>query len=180
MFKPIYTKLVMIRPIEIKQLFKQPKLIIISLFILISCAPSHKGSSTMGKIDKTSFISPKILFLKYQFIKNDENQIEAKLINTTKVDGQIKTNRRPIRWKNGDIRCVQVNYQGDTLSLTYIKNPFVKTFEFIGETMELEKKTVELDSTKVSIRVQLKPNTHRILIEQKQNQLNKTLISSYL
>ena len=58
-----------------------------------------------------------------------------------------------------------------------IPNPFVKRVESIDDSGRLYMKLIEVDSTQISIRMQLNPLTKFIILEQ-MNKPNKRLIKT--
>ena len=112
--------------------------------------------------------NPKLIFLNYKILNDDSGEKKISLINKIKTDGKLKA--QPVNNSEndvpGDLLCLQLDKNSRLLARQVIKNPLVKTFEYIGDTNTFEKKTVTLDSCEFSIRMQLHPNTKSISIEE--------------
>jgi hypothetical protein len=112
--------------------------------------------------------NPKLIFLNYKILKDDSDEKKISLINKIKTDGKLKT--QPVNNSEngvpGDLLCLQLDKNSRLLARQVIKNPLIKTFEYIGNANTFEKKTVTLDSCELSIRMQLHPDTKSISIEE--------------
>jgi len=111
----------------------------------------ENGKDNIPNIEKSS----QILFVNYKALKND-GAIRFELINFKKVDGKLK-NTHP-DFKTYDKETL-IGYQLDSsknpVDSFIVTNPFRKSIEYVSSSGELNKKHIELDSTTVSIRVQL-------------------------
>ena len=130
----------------------------------LSCALRQTNTSQ----PITTASPPKLIFLNYKIATDDSGKKKVRLINKIKTDGKLKTQpiNNPENERAGDLVCLQLDKNSRPLTKQVIKNPLVKTFEYLGNTNTFEKKTVILDSCEFSIRLQLHPNTKSISIDE--------------
>ena len=64
----------------------------------------------------------------------------------------------------GDLILKELDSKLKTINKILIKNPLLKTIEYVDDTKQLQTKTIHLNKTQFSIRLQLKNNTKYITI----------------
>ncbi|MGB5419082.1 hypothetical protein [Algibacter sp.] len=124
-------------------------------------------------------LNPKLIFINYSIKNNyNDNKIKSvRWINTIVTKGTLKKNINKHLEKGvlGDLNCRQLDKKDNVLQSVIIKNPLIKTFEYVDETNEFQLKTVELDSAEFSLKLKLKPNTVYITISEISNVENKDI-----
>ena len=134
---------------------------IILLLLISSCTINKTTTETVP--DPTT---PKIIFLNIELSKDAEQVVKANLVDKIVVDGKLKTHSiEDVKDAVGDIKCTQVDHQSMPIESIYLNNPFSKTIEYVEEDGSFSKKQIELDSAKISIRMQIKPRCRFIIIE---------------
>ncbi|MDO5978040.1 hypothetical protein [Flavivirga spongiicola] len=158
-----------------KQKLNSPKTTIAFLFfiMLLGCASKQGLSTNTDKIEKT----PKIIFLNYTIKKTSDGKKTIRYINKKVTEGKLKNHTKNSKEEpvTGDLMCYQLDKKSNILHSTIIKNPFTKTFEFVDESKSFQMKKIDLDSSRFSLRLQLKPNTKYISIHNISNSKNKTI-----
>lgn len=136
------------------------KYIIVILFVLMSSCKSNQ-------IDKDKEKLPMIIFLNYNISKDSEGDIKVRFINKIVTEGKLKKDfSQKESFDKGDIICVQINRRFEPIQSVIIPNPFVKKVESIDDSGQLFMKLIELDSSNISVRMQLNPITKFIILEQ--------------
>ncbi|MCF7561175.1 hypothetical protein L3X39_11050 [Sabulilitoribacter multivorans] len=155
---------------------------ILILILVISCVSQQKVVTEKPEVEAT----PKLIFINY-LIKNNLNDDKTKsvrCINTIITDGALKKNNNKYleEGNSGDLNCRQLDKNSNVLQSVIIKNPLVKTFEYVDESNEFRLKTVELDSVEFSLKLKLEPNAAYITISEFSNVENneKQLIKTPL
>lgn len=126
--------------------------------------------------------NPKIIFLNYSIKKNSDINRSIRFINKTIADGKLKNTQSNQAGVSGDLICFQLDKKSNILESILVKNPLCKSMEFLDETKSFQRQQIHLDSSRFSIRLQLKPNTKYISIsdfstfENQKNPLVKTEI----
>ncbi|WP_199112700.1 hypothetical protein [Snuella sedimenti] len=112
--------------------------------------------------------SPKLIFLNYAIKKNSDDTKTVRFVNKIVTEGKLKSygNKYIKTGHPGDLKCVQLDKTGKALHEHIIKNPLIKSFEYLNDSRSFEKKTVNLDSTSFSLRLQLNPLTKSIMISE--------------
>ncbi|WP_406684814.1 hypothetical protein N1F78_03585 [Seonamhaeicola sp. MEBiC1930] len=136
-------------------------ILLVVLMALLSCK-TNKNITSKESITG----NPKILFLNYFISKTENNQKQIVLINKIKAEGKLKQNPFLKEGSQGDLSCNLLNEKGKILESFAIKNPLLKTIEYVDETKHLKVKQLDLDSTQFSFRLQLKPNVTSISISE--------------
>lgn len=157
------------------------KLLPVFLYTLacISCGVNREASAS----EKTYEVkqTPKIVFLNYSIKKNENGKKTVTFLNSKKVKGSLKNQKRILDKTGnlGDLVCTQLDATSATLSEQLIKNPLVKTLEYVDETKNFKVVQMELDSSEFTVRLQLYPETKYIAINinSKQNPLILTNVS---
>jgi len=110
--------------------------------------------------------TPKIIFLNYNITTDSDNYIKAELINKIIAEGKLKnTDFKGAEKDDEDIICLQMDENSRIVDHFHINNPLVKDIEYVDSDGNLAKKKVELESTELSIRMQLNPHTKSILLQ---------------
>lgn len=144
---------------------------ILITFVFHSCA-QHKNKTNKSEMETKSH---KTIFVNFELSKNKDNSIELKLIDKIVVDGKIKKNNLAIsNPKVGDFKCVELDERKNPIQHFYLSNPLNKRVEYVDDDGQLSSKNVELETTTLSIRMQLHQQTYSIAIERINDQTNKT------
>ena len=108
---------------------------------------------------------PKIAFITYKISKGQEgNSIE--LIEVIMAKGKLKVQENSQIKTVGDYQLIQLDKNGNQIDLTTVKNPLNQTIEYVNDNGEFAKKDLTFQSKETSIRVQIKPNTSSIIIQE--------------
>lgn len=87
------------------------------------------------------------------------------LVSKIITEGQLKEDFESLENpKKGDFVLLQLDPKGQAHDTIYIANPLIKNIEYVGEEGQLGKKTVNLKSAQLSLRVQLEPPAKEIYI----------------
>ena len=168
-------RLIILKPITTYKI----NLLVLICFILFSGCKSSKNIFVNQSEIKSS---SKIIFLNYSIEKGLNQNRTIQFINKKVVDGKLKKNTSQQSIENGiqgDLICVQLNKKFQVLHQILIKNPLVRSVEYIDESNNLQTKIIKPDKTQFSIRLQLKSNTKYITISNfaKNKPLIKTQIN---
>jgi len=147
---------------KIRQTSVKSSFIFIACILLAGCA-SKKNIQNPDENNLTTK-GPKIIFLNYILKKHTNNSLKAILHSKTIVDGTLKKTT-DFNLKMGDLAFIQLDKESTKVKDLYLSNPLIKDIEYVTQTGELDKKRIELDSTQVSIRMQLDPLTKFISLE---------------
>jgi hypothetical protein len=130
--------------------------------VFLGCKNSKQSFENQTEIEST----PKILFLNYAIEKTLDNKRKIEFINKKIVDGKLKNiTFEPIgNAVDGDLIFSELDSKLKTINKILIKNPLVQTIEYVGDAQQFQTKTIDLDKTQFSIRLQLKNATKYITI----------------
>ena len=131
-------------------------------WLCMSCGSNKNFNHSKNEIQST----PKILFLNYSIENNSNGKKTIQFINKKITDGKLKANSfEPIEnGVFGDLAFTEFDKKSKILNEILIKNPLIKTFEFLGDSKQFQNKTITSDKMQFSIRLQLKSNTKYITI----------------
>ena len=139
-------------------------MIIRFLCIILSFCSCDTSKEVISQANKP-IDTDKIIFLNYIISKNSDELIEVKFIDKIIVEGKLKapspTNFDP---EKGALRLIQMDSKHQPLDSISIENPLSKTVEFINESGQFEKRTIDLESAEFSVRMQLNSKTTFIVI----------------
>ena len=140
--------------------------------MLLGCASKQSLSTNTDKIE----ITPKIIFLNYTIKKTSNGYRAIGFINKIVTEGKLKGHNKNSKEEpvTGDLMCYQLDKKSNILQSIIIKNPFIKTFEYVDESKSFQMKKIDLDSSRFSLRLQLRPNTKYISIRSIDDSKNKT------
>lgn len=159
----------------IQKILKQ--IAVFMLMLLFSCGNTKQIKASKAEIKQ----APKIIFLTYNISKNENGTKIIECISQKTVAGKIKTKASEAinNGKPGDLICMQIDNKSNTLSSILIKDPLNKIVEFSNESMEFQTKTINIDETRFTVRMQLNHNATNITISTFANNklLNKTKIN---
>ncbi|MBU2928777.1 hypothetical protein [Winogradskyella psychrotolerans] len=134
---------------------------LVFIFCLFSCV-GKKPIIT----EEQQITPPQLLFLNYKIEKVADTKTVS-LINQITTDGKLKAT---ILDKNnpttGDLECIILDKDFNSLEKYSIKNPLKKTIEFINDSGEFEKKILDLDNAQFSLKLQLPPHSAFVLINE--------------
>jgi len=153
------------------------KPIYVLLFLFVASCTSLKNNTVNDSIEEaTTPIASKIIFLNYKISKNSDTDVELSLINKITTDGNIKKKRQTkTNNSTGDLICIQQDINSKAIDSFYIENPLIKNIEYSDTSGKLSRKKIELDSTTISIRMDLKPQTEFITLKLLNNTNNSLL-----
>ena len=140
--------------------------------MLLGCASKQSLSTNADKIE----ITPKLIFLNYTIKKTSDGNRTIRFINKIVTEGKLKNhnNKSVETGVSGDLQLFQLDKKSNILQSIIIKNPFTKTFEYADESKSFQMKKIDLDSSRFSLRLQLRPNTKHISIHGISDSKNKT------
>lgn len=132
--------------------------------LLLSCASKQSVTVNANKIE----VIPKIIFLNYSIKKTSNGNRHVHFINKIVAEGKLKNHNknREEELVAGDLKCHQLDKNSKVLQNTVIKNPLVQTIEYLDDSKSFQTKTIAVDSTNFSIRLQLEANTKYISISE--------------
>ncbi|GAL88216.1 hypothetical protein [Jejuia pallidilutea] len=132
--------------------------------VCISCIANQEISASEKKSEIR--YKPKIVFLNYSVKKNENNTKIVTFLNSKKVDGTLKDQKKILdkKGKLGDLVCTQLDASSSIVSQQLVKNPLKKTIEYVDETKNFKVVQMELDSSEFTVRLQLYPETKYIAI----------------
>ncbi|MCL7765169.1 hypothetical protein MPF19_17230 [Polaribacter sp. Z014] len=147
------------------------------LFLLIvSCTSLKKSTTNSSTEETTTKVASKIIFLNYKISKDSNTNTNFTLINKIITDGHLKKRRKTATSRNPrDLICLQQDINSKIIDSIYIKNPLLKNVEFADPSGELGRKTIELNSTTISVRMDLNPQTKFITLKLTNNTNNSLL-----
>ena len=146
----------------------------IATLLLFSCSSAKQ--SLPNEEDAPS--KPQLIFLNY-ILTQDENGLNLELYNHMVTDGKLKKETEDFSTNDGDLFFAQLNNKGAILKSTALKNPLIKTIEYVDESGRMNKKIMDLNEAKFSLRLQLHPEATHIKV-QSIGTPNLTLLNSVL
>ena len=154
-------------------------MIIRNLFIILLFCCCGTSKEIINQADKP--IDPaKIIFLNYTISQKSNELVVIKFIDKIIVEGKLKaTSSIDFNPEEGAIKLIQMDSNHQPLDSISIENPLSKTVEFVDESGQFEKKTINLESAEFSVRMQLDSKTTFITIYGHDNP-NKPLIQHKL
>ena len=158
---------------------KNSFIVSISLFLVCACSVKlRKSVSSKNSIDDRRVVvksdsnmvaasNSQIIFLNYKVTKNINGEIEIDLINKIVKSGKLKNEiRENDNYVSGDLKFIELDGNSMPINSFHIPNPLRKRVEYVNKSRELESKLLELDSTVISVRIQLNPNSKFITIDE--------------
>ncbi|MDG1728752.1 MAG: hypothetical protein P8K68_03265 [Algibacter sp.] len=142
--------------------YKTVLLLIVCLSFFSGCKNSKSVFENQSEIVGT----PKVLFLNYNIEKTLNGKRTIQFINKKIVDGKLKQ----IKFESiengviGDLIFTELDKKSKMLNQILIKNPLVKSIEYVDDSKNFKTETIKTDKTQFSIRLQLKSNTKYITI----------------
>ncbi len=143
---------------------KTAKLIVQMFFLLgmlplLSCTSQAQPVSSKEKVESNL----QLAFFNYTISKDLNGNLETQFINKTITKGRLKdTSNNKVLTKLGDIMCIQYDKNNRVLERIYISNPLKPIVEYVNDDGDLEKRQLDLDSAKFSIKMQLNEQTQGI------------------
>ncbi len=140
--------------------------------MLLNCA-SKQHATDMTKLIETP---PRIVFLKYAIKKTPKGQKKIRFIDKKMAGGRLKNHHKNSKenFKQGDLICYQLDKKSSILDSSIIKNPLLKSIEYLDDSKSFQTDTVDLDSARFSLRLQLNTDTRYISIHMFNVSKNKT------
>ena len=158
--------------------YKINLLVLICLSLFSGCKNSKPVYTNQSEIES----SPKIIFLNYSIEKalNEKRIIE--FISKKVVDGKLKKNTSQQSIENGvegDLICAQLDEKSKMLNQILIKNPLIKSIEYLDASKNFKTEAIKSDKVQFSIRLQLRSDAKYLIISNfaENNPLIKTQIN---
>ena len=153
---------------------------VIILIVSFACKPMQQV------VDKNPPVAvpdeePKVIFLNFLLNGNTKYEVtKATLVNQILSPGQLKRVRRqPDQVASpGDILSVFADAEGDAIKEVVYRNPLQKDIEFADENGRLASKKEKLAEVQFSVRAQLPPGSHFVLIKKLTPGKSKLLLKS--
>ncbi len=143
---------------------------IIALLFIFSCATNKQVIAVEAEVA----IPPKIIFLNYVLVKNAQDEKSITLINQIKTEGKLKGKPENIVNTNpGDLEYILLDKDFNAIEKYALKNPLIKTVEFVNDFGNFEKRTLDLDRVEFTIRLQLHPEAKHMKIIELTNAIPK-------
>lgn len=132
----------------------------------VSCAsytPEPLSNATTSKLKQKAH---KIVFLNYAISTTQQGITHLQLLNTKTTTGRLKQTktRAHSRPTSKDFMCLQLDAKSTVLDKHHIKNPLQQTIEYLDANNNFKIKTVTLNSSLFTVRLQLHPATTHIAI----------------
>ncbi len=136
----------------------------LAALLIISCASKQITSTNTKNVEA----EPKLIFLNYSILKDENNKKHIQFINKIITDGKLKSNdSKYLKVGNkGDLKCLQLNKDSIELTSVILKNPLIKHLEFVNDSLIFENKKIELNKTPFSLRLQLHSQTNLIAVKE--------------
>ncbi len=152
--------------------------LLFAVALVIGCASKQNIVTNEAIITK----EPQLLFLNYSISKQSNGKKHIRFINKIVTDGKLKhkANRNFQNGTIGDLECVELDENLNRIQSLHIKDPLVMIVEYVNDSNALEKKTIKLDSSQFSIKLQMHTNTKFILINEITETENEKLIITKL
>ena len=130
----------------------------------MSCA----SKKDVAKSENIVEINPKLIFLNYTLTEEVNGAKTIDFISETVTDGKARnrSNKYIKIGRIGDLKCSQLDNKSEILKSIFIKNPLNKSNEFVNDSLQLESKASKLKKVSFSLRLQLHPNTKKIVISE--------------
>jgi len=130
----------------------------------MSCASKKDAAKSEYIVE----INPKLIFLNYTITEEVNGTKTVDFISKTVTDGKARnsSNKYIKTGRIGDLKCSQFDNKSEILQSVFIKNPLNKTIEFVNDSFQLESKALKLKKVSFSLRLQLHPNTKKIVISE--------------
>ncbi|MFD1162698.1 hypothetical protein [Hwangdonia seohaensis] len=127
-----------------------------------SCAPK-KEVIQQSAVEESN---PKLIFLNYTISEDSKGKKNIKFLNKIITDGKLKVSTPLIEGVSGDLVCHQLDKNSNVLQSITIKNPLIKTFEYIGDSKQFQRKQVVLKEVEFSLKLKLDPSTKYVSISE--------------
>ena len=152
-------------------------LFLLSGLFFMSLFQSCVTRQVTTKQGNTISIKPRLLFLTYSIYKSSNGNFRANLINKIIVEGTLKrVNNEHNTRSPSTIQCIQTNKNSMPIQTINMNNPLIKIVEYSDETGQLNKKQIELDSTQISIRMQLHSQSKFVILKHHRSTDGSTVI----
>lgn len=151
-----------------------------AVILLYSCIAYNSDLDKSKETTAAPPEKPSIVFINYTIFKNQNNLLNAKVVNKIITKGIVKNkNNKASNYNNGDLKCVQLSKKNDTLATQIIPNPINKQIEYVNASGALNTKTIALDSAQFSVRMQLHKDSKYIILK-KINTSNTTPLNKLM
>jgi len=143
---------------------KTVSLVILSLLIFFNLSCGTKKN--LSQEDVSLQTQPKLIFLNYTISKNEDGHKQITFLNKIITDGKLKNNNYSKSGFIGDLICTQLDEYENPLQNIIVKNPLSQVIEFVNDSLNFEKKQVNLKNNELSLRLQLHSKTKSILLSE--------------
>lgn len=116
-----------------------------------------------------------ILFANY-LLEMKNNAPRATLVNYTIKEGKLKPQQNPFIPTIDYLIFEQLNDADESLDQLNSQNPLIKTYEFVDDNGQLNKKEVVLDSAEFSLRTQIIPSASKLILSYQKNNGEKLIL----
>lgn len=133
---------------------------------LASCAGTKSVSEERGSTAVSASAEPQIIFLNYSIKKKPDKSYHIELIDQIVAEGTIKQVARHSHANlKSDLSCLTLDKDKRPLSTQAIPDPFTKRVEFLQEDGNYSTREFSLDSTVISIRMQLESASRYVAVK---------------
>jgi hypothetical protein len=140
---------------------------VVTLFVITSLSTCKVSQNNTPVVEELVVNSPQIIFLNYTIYKNAGQKNTIQFENKIITPGKLKAKPfQELVSKTGDLKCIQLDKNAITIDSLFISNPLTRTVEYVDDLGQFAKKEIEQDSAQFTIRMQLAPNTIKIIIDQ--------------
>lgn len=120
--------------------------------------------------------NPKLIFLNYSLSESSSGLYNIQFISKKITDGKLKSNSaKYVKWGTiGDLVCMQLDKNETPITRQIIKNPLLKSIEYINDSLQFESKQIRTKKSSLALRFQLKQACKSITISQVTDSLQNT------
>ncbi|GAA3565115.1 hypothetical protein GCM10022395_14440 [Snuella lapsa] len=135
------------------------------ILIAVSTIACASKQNAILNVNNTSF-PPRLIFLNYVIKKNSDDTKTVQFVNKIVTEGKLKKQSEEYikTGAPGDLKCIQLDKNGNKLHYTIIKNPLIKSIEYLNDDKSFGRKIEELNRAPFSLRLQIDPRTKSIII----------------
>ncbi len=140
--------------------------LLLLLVALISSCSGVKSISDNSVKEEFAEELPQIIFLNYSIKKDNKEVYQIELISQIISEGRLKTVEKPhLKKSKEDLECLTLDKDKRPLSILTIPDPFTKRYEYLQEDGSFTSQIASLDSTVISVRMQLDPASRYVAIK---------------
>lgn len=146
--------------------------LILCIISIFSCASKKEILKDDAALDP----NPKLIFLNYALSEGSNELYNIQFVSKKITDGRLKSNSAKYTKSGavGDLLCMQLDKNDTPITKQIIKNPLLKTIEYINDSLKFESKQIKTKKSTVTLRLQLRNNCKSIVINQIIDSLQNT------